>query len=629
MSSLFLPLLRSLLVPALSCLCLSVSAAPSQALTVYGEAAKYPDNFQHFDYVNPDAPKGGSLSRASMEIGQFNYIVPYIDQGTGVAQVDDWLYAPLAFRSLDEPYTVYGLIAQKMERDPDGLWVRFYLNPKARFADDSPITAQDVAFTYNTLMTKGSLGYRMVYGEVKDVVVEGPLQIRFDFKNNQNRTLALDLASLRIMPEHWWKTRDFATGGGFEPPLGSGPYSVSQVDPGRSITFERNKNWWAKDLPVSKGMYNFDRLTVNFYSDTDIARQLLKAGAFDYNREFSATGFSIGYDSPALTDGRLQRGVFAKDKPGAAQGFAFNLQNPFFQDRRVRQALSLLWDFEWTNKQMMRNFYVRQQSYFPKSEMAATELPDARELEILEPLRGKIPDEVFTQVYQAPKTDGSGYIRDKQLQALALLKQAGWTPKDNKLVNAKGEQLSFTFLDGQGGFDRMIMPYKRTLAQIGINMDIRKIDSAQYINRLNARDYDMIVVGFPRSGQPIVSPGREMYDMYGSSSATQPGASNAFVLRDPAVDTLLDGLVQANSREEMVHYARALDRVLQWGYYMIPNYYSIGTPTVYQNRFGRPALEPKYDEGLNTWWEVSKTAQSNAQFNKANAPASNTPAENH
>ncbi|MQT29456.1 extracellular solute-binding protein, partial [Pseudomonas helleri] len=560
MSSFFMPLLRSLLVPALSCVCLAVSAAPGPAMTVYGEAAKYPADFKHFEFVNPNAPKGGSLSRAAMEIGQFNHIVPYVDQGTGVVQVDQWVYEPLAFRSLDEPYTVYGLIAQQMERDPDGLWVRFYLNPKARFSDGTPITAQDVAFTYNTLMTQGSLSYRMLYGEVKDVVIEGPRQIRFDFKSNQNRTLALDLASLHVLPEHWWKTRDFANGGGFEPPLGSGPYTVSNVDPGRSISFQRNPDWWAKDLPVSKGLYNFDRLTVNFYSDTDIARQLLKAGAFDYNREFSATGFSIGYDSPALTDGRLQRGVFAKDKPGAPQGFAFNLQNPAFQDRRVRQALSLLWDFEWTNKQMMRNFYVRLQSYFPKSDMAATALPDARELEILEPLRGKIPDEAFTQVYQAPKTDGSGYIRDKQLQALALLKEAGWTPKNNQLVNAQGQPFTFTFLDGQGGFDRMVMPYKRTLAQIGINMEIRKVDSAQYINRLNARDYDMIVVAFPRSGQPIVSPGREMYDMFGSGSATQVGSSNSFVLRDPAVDTLLDGLVQANSREEMVHYARALDR---------------------------------------------------------------------
>jgi microcin C transport system substrate-binding protein len=603
-----------LLGSALLCTGPSALAAGSYALTVYGEAPKYPANFQHFDFVDPHAPKGGSLSRASMEIGGFNYISPYADQGISVVQVNDWVYSPLAFRSLDEPYTVYALVAQQIERDPDGLWVRFTLNPKARFADGTPITAEDVRYTFNLLMTKGSLSYRQQYADVQDVLIEGPRQVRFTFKNNLNRTLALDLATMRVVPEHWWQTRDFANGGGFEPPLGSGPYRVSKVDAGRSISFQRDPDWWGKDLPVSRGMYNFDTLTVNFYGDTDVARQLLQAGAFDYNREFSSSGYVVGYDSPALRDGRLQQSILAPEKPTAAQGFVFNLQNPIFQDRRVRQAISLLWDFEWTNKQMMRGFYVRQNSFWPKSEMAATALPDAEELKILEPLRGQIPDEVFTTVYEAPKTDGSGYIRDKQLQALKLLAEAGWTPQHNRLVNAAGEPLEFTFLDGQGGFDRMLLPFKRTLAQIGITLNLRRIDSAQYVNRLNARDYDMIVTSFPRSGDPIVSPGRELYSLYASQSATQVGSSNSMVLANPAVDQLIDGLVQANTREAMVHYARALDRVLQWGYYMIPNYYSKGTPTVYQNRFGMPPVQPAYDEGLNTWWEVSNKALTSQQM---------------
>ncbi|EJN24628.1 extracellular solute-binding protein [Pseudomonas sp. GM80] len=603
-----------LLGSALLCTGTSALAAGSYALTVYGEAPKYPANFQHFDFVDPQAPKGGSLSRASMEIGGFNYISPYADQGISVVQVNDWVYSPLAFRSLDEPYTVYALVAQQIERDPDGLWVRFTLNPKARFADGTPITAEDVRYTFNLLMTKGSLSYRQQYADVQDVLIEGPRQVRFTFKNNLNRTLALDLATMRVVPEHWWQTRDFANGGGFESPLGSGPYRVSKVDAGRSISFQRDPDWWGKDLPVSRGMYNFDTLTVNFYGDTDVARQLLQAGAFDYNREFSSSGYVVGYDSPALRDGRLQQSILAPEKPTAAQGFVFNLQNPIFQDRRVRQAISLLWDFEWTNKQMMRGFYVRQNSFWPKSEMAATALPDAEELKILEPLRGQIPDEVFTTVYEAPKTDGSGYIRDKQLQALKLLAEAGWTPQHNRLVNAAGEPLEFTFLDGQGGFDRMLLPFKRTLAQIGITLNLRRIDSAQYVNRLNARDYDMIVTSFPRSGDPIVSPGRELYSLYASQSATQIGSSNSMVLANPAVDQLIDGLVQANTREAMVHYARALDRVLQWGYYMIPNYYSKGTPTVYQNRFGMPPVQPAYDEGLNTWWEVSNKALTSQQM---------------
>ncbi len=604
---------RLLLGTALVCLSQFAHAAPVHALTVYGEAPKYPAGFSHFDYVNPDAPKGGSLSRSAEEIGGFNYLVPYVDQGISVVQIDTWVYSPLAYRSLDEPYTVYGLVAEKIERDPEGLWVRFYLNPKARFDDGKAITAEDVRYTFELLMTKGSFSYRPLYGDVKDVQIEGPLQIRFNFKNNLNRTLALDLASMRVLPEHWWKTRDLSNGGGFEPPLGSGPYRVSLVDAGRSVSFERVKDWWAKDLPVSRGLYNFDSLKVNFYGDTEIARQLIQSGSFDYNREFSSAGYVVGYSGPAIDDGRLQKAILAPARPVAAQGFVFNLDNPLFQDRRVREALSLLWDFEWLNNQIMRGFYVREQSYFPKSEMAATQLPDADELKILEPLRGQVPEEVFSKIYQAPKTDGSGYIRDKQLQALKLLAQAGWHAKDNRLVNAAGEPLTFSFLDGQGGFDRLVLPYKRTLAQMGITLDFRRVDSAQYINRLNARDYDMIVVSLPKNGNPIISPGRELYNLYGSQSATEVGSSNAMVLRNPAVDQLIDGLVAANNREQMIRYARALDRVLLWGYYMIPNYYSKGTPVVYANRFGMPRTRPVYDVGLESWWQISPTPLTNAQ----------------
>ncbi|RMO70642.1 Extracellular solute-binding protein, partial [Pseudomonas syringae pv. aptata] len=589
----------------------SLSAAPQHALTVYGEAPRYPADFKHFDYVNPDAPKGGSMRRSAIEIGQFDHLMPFTDKGMGVSQINGMLYSPLATRSMDEPYTVYGLVAEKMERGADGLSLRFYLNPKARFADGTPITASDVKYTYELLMTQGNLQYRTQFEAVKGVEVESPLQVRFDFKQSDNRTLPLDLASLPVFPEHWWKTRDFASGAGFEIPPGSGPYRISHVDPGRTVTFERDPDWWGKDLPVSRGLYNFDTLTVNYYGDTEIARQLLQAGTFDYNREFSSSGFVVGYSGPAIDDGRLQKRILAPQRPVAAQGFVFNLDKPMFKDRRVREALSLLWDFDWINRRVMRNFYVREQSYFPKSDMAATELPTPAELKILEPLRGQVPDEVFSKVYQPPKTDGSGYIRDKQLQALKLLAEAGWHPKDNKLVNAAGEPMVFSFLDGQGGFDRLILPFKRTLAQIGITLDFLRIDSAQYINRLNARDYDMIVVSLPKNGNPIISPGRELYNLYGSQSATEVGSSNAMVLRNPAVDTLIDGLVSANTRNDMVLYARALDRVLQWGYYMIPNYYSKGTPLVFANRFGMPDVAPIYDVGLETWWQISPTPLTN------------------
>ncbi len=603
----------SLLISTVLALLLSattVNAAPQHALTVYGEPAKYPAGFSHFAYANPQAPKGGSMRRSAIEIGRFDHVSPYIDKGIGVSQLDGMVYSPLAQRSLDEPYTVYGLVAEKMERAEDGLWLRFYLNPKARFADGRAITAEDVHYTFDLLMTQGSLRYRTQFADVKGVEVESPRTIRFDFKHNQNRTLALDIATLPVFPEHWWKTRDFANGGGYEAPLGSGPYRVSKVDSGRSITFERNPDWWGKDLPVSRGLYNFDRFSIEYFGDTDVARQVLRGGAYDYNREFSATGFSIGYDGPALNDGRLQKAHLAKQAPQPSQGFVFNLQNPIFKDRRVRQALAMLWDFEWSNRQMMRDLYIRQQSFFSNTELAARQLPDAAELAILEPLRGQIPDEVFTQVFEAPKTDGSGLIRDKQLQALDLLEQAGWKPDGDQLVNAQGEPLAFTFLISQNGMDRLLLPYKRTLAQIGIRLNIRLIDSSQYVNRLMSRDYDMIVTGYPVS----TSPGGELFNYFGSAAANDPGANNYMALQNPAVDRLLDGLVKATTQADMLRHAHALDRVLQWNYYWIPNYYPPGSSTVWWNRFGMPAVPASNDEAIESWWQVSTTPLTNEQM---------------
>ncbi|MCB2255844.1 extracellular solute-binding protein [Pseudomonas chlororaphis] len=588
----------------------SAGATPQHALTVYGEPAKYPAGFSHFAYTNPQAPKGGSMRRSAIEIGRFDHVLPYIDKGIGVSQLDGYIYSPLAQRSLDEPYTVYGLVAQKMERADDGLWLRFYLNPKARFADGTPITAEDVRYTYNLLMTQGSLRYRTQFADVKDVEVESPGVIRFDFKSNENRTLPLDIASLPVLPEHWWKNRDFAGGGGYEAPLGSGPYKVSKVDNGNSITFTRDADWWGKDLPVSRGLYNFDHFSIEYFGDTDVARQVLRGGAYDYNREFSATGFSIGYAGPALDDGRLQKAHLAREAPQPAQGFVFNLQKPMFQDRRVRQALAMLWDFEWSNRQMMRDLYIRQQSFFSNSALAARALPDAEELKILEPLRGQVPDEVFDKVFEAPKTDGSGLIRDKQLQALALLEAAGWKPDGDQLVNADGEPLRFTFLNSQNGIERLLLPYKRNLAQIGITLEIRRIDASQYVNRLMARDYDMIVTGYPVT----TSPGLELYNYFGSAAANDPGSSNLMVLKNPAVDSLITGLVRATTQPAMLRYAHALDRVLQWNYYWIPNYYPPGTSTVWWNRFGMPAVPASNDEAIESWWEMSRTPLTNEQM---------------
>lgn len=588
----------------------SLLAQPVHALTVYGEAPKYPANFKHLDYVNPNAPKGGSFRRSSMEGGAFDHLIPYVDKGTGITQIQGWLYSPLAYRSQDEPYTVYGLVAQTLELADDHSWIRFYLNPKARFADGTPITAQDVAYTFKLFTNQGSLAYRQTFADVDEVQVESPTQVRFTFKSADNRTLPLDIASLPVLPEHWWRGRNFANGGGFEPPLGSGPYRISAVDNGRSVTFERVKDWWGQDLPVTQGQYNFDSLRLEFFADTDVSRQILQAQGYDFNREFSATSYSVGYDGEALRDGRLQREQLAPNAVQGTQGFVFNLQKPQFQDRRVREALSLLWDFDWSNRQIMHGMYLRQRSFFSRSPLAASELPDAQERAILEPWRGQVPDAVFDQVYQPPHTDGSGRIRPQQAQALKLLEAAGWTPKGDQLVNAEGTPLQFTFLNSQKGFERLLLPYKRNLAQIGIGFNIRMIDSAQYTNRVRARDYDMIVVGYPVSP----SPGRELINYFGSESADDPGSNNYMALRNPAVDTLIDGLVRANDRPSMVRYAHALDRVLQWGFYWIPNYYPPGSSSLWWNRFGRPRTAPLNEVGIDTWWELSPTPLTTAQM---------------
>ncbi|MBJ9975115.1 ABC transporter substrate-binding protein [Pseudomonas sp. S75] len=602
--------MRPILALLGGCLSLTAQAGATHALTVYDELPRYPAGFQHFDYVNPEAPKGGSLRRSAIEIGQYDHVLPYIDQGTGISQVDGWLYAPLAVRSLDEPYTVYGLIAQTLERGPGDAWLRVEIDPRARFADGQPVRGEDVRFTFEQLMSKGSLKYRTQFADVTGVTVEGPRSVRFDFRVPHGRALALDVASLPVLPEHDWKQRDFANGGGFDRPVGSGPYRIARLDNGRSVTFERDADWWARDLPVNRGRYNFQRLRVEFFGDTEVARQVLKGGGYDYNREFSATAYTQGYAGAALDDGRLRKAQLAPNKPQSAQGFVFNLSRPMFADRRVRQALGLLWDFEWSNRQMMRNLYVRQQSLYANTPLAARALPDPGELELLETLRGQIPDEVFDQVFQAPRTDGSGIVRPQQLQALQLLRAAGWHPEGDRLVNAEGTPLSFTFLNGQSGLERLLLPWKRNLAQIGIELTIRNVDSAQYINRLMARDYDMVVTGYPVT----LSPGAEQYSYFGSAAAHDPGSNNLMVLQDPAVDRLLDGLVQASTQADMQRHARALDRVLQWNYYWIPNYYPPGTSTVWWNRFGLPKVQPAYDEGLDSWWEVSPTPLTERQM---------------
>lgn len=590
--------LRSVLLCAVGGLLLSLTglgqAAPQHALTLYGEAPKYPANFRHFDYVNPDAPQGGTLRQAGF--GGFDSLNPFINKGVAADDIG-LIYDTLTRHSLDEPFTEYGLLAEKMEKAPDNSWVRFYLRPEARFHDGHPVTAEDVVFSFETLMKDGSPSFKAYYADVEKAVAEDERRVRFDFRHTDNRELPLIIGQLAVLPKHWWQGRDF-TRGSLDIPLGSGPYQVAEVQPGRSIRYQRVKDWWGKDLPVNRGFYNFDAIQYDYYRDNTVALEALKAGQFDYWLETSAKNWATAYNVPAVHSGALIKEEIANHNPAGMQGFVFNIRRPLFQDRRVREALGLLFDFEWTNRQLFNGAYTRTHSYFDNSELAARGLPDAAELKILESLRGKIPPQVFTEEFKVPVSDGSGIIRDQQRRAYQLLQEAGWHVEGDRMLDASGKPVSIEFLLAQAEFERVLLPYKRNLADLGIDLVIRRVDVSQYINRLRSRDFDMMVGGFGQSN----SPGNEQREYWHSVSADNPGSRNFIGLKDPAIDSLVEGLIQADSRESLISHTRALDRVLLWGYYVVPNWHIKTWRVAYWNRLEHPKVTPLYDIGLYTWW---------------------------
>ena len=588
--ALFLPV-SGLLFSALAGLAV---AAPQHALTLYNEPPKYPADFQHVDYVNPDAPKGGTFRQSAM--GGFDSLNPFITKGVPADGLD-LIYDTLMRQGLDEPFTEYGLVAEKIEKAPDNSWVRFYLRPEARFHDGHPMRAEDVVFSFQTLMKDGAPLYRTYYADVDEVIAEDPLRVLFKFKRTTNRELPLILGQLPVLPKHWWADRDFNKGN-LEFPLGSGPYKLAEVKAGRSVRYERVNDYWAKDLPINRGFYNFDVMAMDYYRDNTVALEALKAGQFDFWLEVSAKNWANAYNTPAVAQGRLIKEQIPNRNPTGMQGFIYNLRKPMFQDIRVREALSLLFDFEWTNKQLFNGAYHRTRSYFENSEMAATGLPDAAQLAILEPLRGKIPEQVFTQAFEPSVCDASGMIRPQQRRAYQLLQEAGWRIVDDKMVDTQGKPVSIEFLLAQTEFERVLLPFKRNLADIGIDLVIRRVDVSQYINRLRSRDFDMVVGSFPQSN----SPGNEQREFWKSSSADKPGSRNLMGLKDPAVDELVEALIDSDSRQSLVEHARALDRVLQWGFYVIPNWHIKTWRVAYWDHIGHPKVSPAYDVGLYTWW---------------------------
>jgi len=596
-------LLPSTLAVALSLAAAAVPAAgprPASPVTVshgasmYGDL-KYGPGFRHFDYVNPDAPKGGLVKLAA--VGTFDTLNPFILKGVAAAGIGG-LFESLTVASSDEPFSQYGLIAESVEMPADRAWVAYILNPAARFHDGTPITAADVVWSFETLRTKGHPFYRAYYAKVTSIEAVGPLKVRFAFGPGDNRELALIVGQLPVLSRAYWSRRAFEKTT-LEPPIGSGPYRVESLEPGRSITYRRNPDYWGARLPVNAGRDNFDVIRYDYYRDSTVALEAFKAAAYDFREENTAKSWATGYDSPALRQGLILKEAIRHEVPTGMQGFVYNTRRPVFQDPRVRLALAHAFDFPWTNAHLFYGAYTRTQSYFSNSELAARGLPGPEELRVLEPFRGRVPDEVFSREYRAPSTDGSGFIRKGTMEALGLLAEAGWVVRDQRLVHARtGEPMRFEVLLHDATWERIALPFARNLERLGIEARVRTVDAAQYQYRMEHFDFDMVVAVFPQS----LSPGNEQRDFWASDKAAVPGSQNLAGVRDPVVDGLIDLVVAAPDRPGLVARTRALDRVLLWGHYVIPHYHIQSFRVAYWDRFGRPAISPRYALGFDTWW---------------------------
>jgi microcin C transport system substrate-binding protein len=580
-------------------------AEPTGGIALYGDL-KYKPGFTHFDYVNPDAPKGGAVKFNS--IGTYDTFNPFTLKGVK-AEGLGYLFDTLMVASSDEPDSQYGLVAQSVSVAPDHLSVTFELRPKARFHDGSQMTPADVIWTFDTLKAKGTPQYHLYYADVLKAEQIGEHGVKFTLRSAENRELPIILGELPVLSKKYWAGRDFEKTT-LDQPLGSGPYKIASFDAGRSITYRLVPDYWAKDLPVRKGRFNFGTIRYDYYRDASVALEAFKAGQYDIRQENVAKNWATGYTSPALSAGLFKMQRIKNQVPEGMQAFAFNTRRPIFKDPRVREALGYLFDFEWANKNLFYGAYARTESYFSNSDLASSGLPSPDELKVLEPLKADIPPTVFTKPYQAPKTDGTGDIRANLRAALGLLKEAGWTIKGGKLVNDKGEQFAFEFLNVQAEFERILLPFADNLRRIGIAMNLRTIDPSQYENRLNNYDFDMVVVGIPES----LTPGNEQRGYWTSAAADEPGGNNVMGVRSKAVDKLVDLIIGSPDRKALLTRVHALDRVLLHSYYVIPNWHIDVFRVAYWDKFGRPKINPPYALALDTWWidpALDKTLQAN------------------
>jgi len=585
----------------------ALAAAPgvwaAHAYAQFGDI-KYPAGFKHFEWVNPDAPKGGEIELVPpLRITNFDKFNPFTLRGTAPPGLSSLVFETLLTGTLDEPTTAYGLLAEDVAVAPDGLSVTFRLNPKARFHDGKPVTAADVKHSFDTLMSKQAApSFRVFFGDVKEAVVIGPLSVRFDFRRKSSE-LPLMVGGLPVFSRAWGAGKPFDQVIS-EHPIASGPYRIGRMNFGRDITYQRDPEYWARDLNVRRGMYNFDRITYKIYKDNTAQTEAFRAGEFDYIQVFSARDWARRYTGKKFDSGELVRAEWKTKNAGDFQGFLINTRRDKFKDPRVREALILAFDFEWLNRQLMYNSYTRVRGFFNASDFEAKGLPGRDELKLLEPLRDTLPKKVFTEEAPLPpSTNPPGSLRANLLKAKALLEEAGWTYRDGALRNAKGEPFVFEYLDGGSGGERIFVPYAQALEKLGIEGRYRRADFALIQRRLQVFDFDIFTVRLP--GRE--APGAELLDRYGSRSADTEGSFNLIGVKDKNVDELLGKVVSATTRPELVASLRALDRVLRHGHYAIPQWYAGTYRVSYRaGKFEHPKVLPSYygPDGwvLATWW---------------------------
>lgn len=567
----------------------------SHALTLE-DSPKYGADFEHLEYVNPNAPKGGTLRLFS--IGGFDSFNPYIVKGDPAAGLVDRFYESLIRETEDDSLTGYGMIAGKIEVAEDLSFVIYHIRPEARFNDGSPITAQDVVFSFDILKEKGAYFYRAYYANVSQAIAVDTHRAKFIFSGEPNRELPQIVGQIPVLSKAYWKDREFDRTT-LDPPVTSGPYKIKDFEPGRFVVFERDPDYWGANLPLNKGLYNFDVIRYDYVRDDDVAIEAFKSGEYDVRPESSSKKWATAYDFPALNEGMVRKEMLRHYRATGMPSFAFNTRRAKFKDPRVRKALGYCFDFEWSNKNLFYGQYTRSRSFYDNSELAAVGLPSKAELEILEPYRGRIPDEVFTTEFEVPKTDGSGNIRGNLREAINLLTEAGWNVENNQLVHSEtGEAMVIEFLLQSPEFERIVSPFLNNLKRVGIQGQIRTVEQAQYLNRLNEFDFDMITIVFGQSR----SPGNEQRDFWGSAAADTPGSRNYIGIKNPVIDELIENVVEATTRAELIVATQALDRVLQWNYYVIPTWHINSDRIIWWDKFGRPPVKPAFNLGLWSWW---------------------------